>query len=214
MQDDNIQSLEPKKSSKAMKWTLVILLVVVVGVVGYFGYTKYKQQNNQLAEKQSQIANLQADKAKLEADKKAAEEATSADNDYFVIKEWGVKFKSGSLTDLAYAMKDNKYAYFSTNSIMSSDISSRRQDINSVNCSPLGTSMAILARGKKGESINGQPDPVFNYDQVKGAIKVGDYYYVISHAQAACSEDKKTQDMVEAQYKQLAEAIKTLQATK
>lgn len=199
-----------KHTPKLVYITIIILLVLSLAALGDWYWYKTRQLDKQVAEATSKIASVEADKAKLEADKKAAEDAASANKDFFVIKEWGVKFKPDKLTDLTYAIRDNKFVYFSTSSIMTSDINTRKSDANT-DCSPIGTSMAGMSRGMKTDVM--EPGTA-TYDKVPGAVKVGDYYYVVSHPQSTCSDDKTTQGMVSAQYKQLAEAIKTLQASK
>lgn len=198
----------PKSSSGTGKWVVIVLLVLALGGLGYWYYYKTKQNNAELAAKQSQIADLQAGKDKLAADlKKAQDSATaSSSSDYLVVKELNVKFKPGNdLPDMYYFVTKENNIAVATKSFLK-----LAADTGSKNCE-FG-SIGLIIRGKKGETMLGEGSGT--YDSAKDAIKIGDYYYVLRGPQQQCSTNQQMNDLAQNQVAALKSAFKTLQATK
>lgn len=195
----------PKQSSGAGKWVVIVLLVLALGGLGYWYYYKTKQNNAELAAKQSQIADLQAGKDKLAADLKKAQDsatASSTDSDYVVIKEWGVKFKPDSkIADLTYGKKGDKEIKFSTISLTSSAITASNDVLKA--CDVGSSGLGYIIRAKKGEAGQGG----IAIDQEPTAKKIGDYYYLYTGPSSACSDDKATVELQTAQVKALKDSF-------
>lgn len=212
MQDNKSNfSGEPKKSSKIIKWILIVLLIIAIAVAGYFGYTKYQQQSQEITQLQSQVKSLQEENAKLKALAKASAQKAESADEFFVIKEWDVKFKpADKLTGLAYAIKEDMYSYFSTTSLMSSALTADKPPNIGSYCDVTGGAIGAISRGKKGEEYQaGQM-----YEDVKDAKKIGDYYYVVGSPQSTCSNDKATADLQTAQIKLLKTSFASLESAK
>ncbi|QQS18464.1 hypothetical protein IPL68_07870 [Candidatus Saccharibacteria bacterium] len=80
----------------------------------------------------------------------------------------------------------------------------------STECAADKTSVAAIFRYKAGEidEMSGVP-----YTQSRGtANKVGDYYYVVDHPQAYCSQIASVQNEVETAFKAFSQSLQTIEA--
>ncbi len=134
----------------------------------------------------------------------------AGNNDYLVIKEWGVEFKKpAGMEDLQYKLVDSSSDFrpvsFTTQKLVDLDRSAGGTNGRfycTVEYNPIG----VLARsaGVPGSSTPG-------YD-VSTSVKVGEYYYVFIHPQAACSDNKEVQALESQQMADLLSTGDTLRA--
>ncbi len=227
-QDQAVAQPEGEKKPKKFKrphtyrisWPVVfIILLIGVGAYGFWSYGQSTKLQSQLSAKTEELNNKQKELDEIKADRDKAADSliqASANNEYLVISEWGVKFKPGTdLKDVFYfsvtdANQDSVFP--TTRTLMSSAFAAqaaagRRGEADAStkygSCGP--GSIGILQRGKKDTAIYST-----TFSQVQGAVKAGDYYYIVNGPQAACTEDKTTADLSVKQVAALKEAIKTL----
>lgn len=195
-----------------VSWPVVfVITLIAVVALGGWAYIRMSKLNSQLSTKEELLQTNKAEIAKLTIARDKALDAlvqTTATNDYVAIGEWGVKFKPGAdLADFFYLTSGDSVQP-STKSLMQVALSKNPPAANSAFdsfCSPAASPLGVMQRGKTGAAIQGT-----TYDKVAGAIKVGDYYYIIVAPQASCSADKTAQDLQTKQTAALKEAIKTL----
>lgn len=205
----------PKQpSSYRVSWPVVFAITLIVfAALGAWQYVRTSKANSQLSAKEEQIQTKQKEIAQLTAERdKALNSLTSSAGvaDYVGISEWGVKFKPGAdLQDLSYFInKDSLLS--STKSLLQTAYTSSLAHASEADGSAKYTrceagSFGILTRGKAGKAIMST-----TIEKVPGAVKVGDYYYIIEGPQASCSADKVTADLQTKQAAAFKEVIKTL----
>lgn len=195
-----------------VSWPVVfVVTLVAVVALGGWAYMRVSKLNSQLSTKEELLQTNKAEITKLTTERDKALDSlvqSTATNDYVAISEWGVKFKPGAdLADFFYLTSGDSVQP-STKSLMQAALSKNPPAANSAFdafCSPAAFPLGVMQRGKTGAVIQGT-----TYDKVAGAIKAGDYYYLIVAPQAPCSADKTVQDLQTKQTAALKEAIKTL----
>lgn len=188
---------------------VTIILVLSLAGLGFWSWYNISQANKQLSEANSRVSELQAEKTKSETDE-ASEDAGASSGEYYVIKEWGVKFKPGKdLSDLYYYVRKDHTGKDSELHLATKSMLVATDEVNAqLGFGAIGT----VVRGKKGQEFNNT-----TFDKIPNAIQVGDYYYSTVGPQSTFGdpEDKKydsVNDLQEKQATALKEAIKTLQA--
>ncbi len=193
----------------------VLLVVLVLGLIGGVGYYVYQRQSKDSA------SETVAEVTSVSSAPKTEETKTSDPNEgYFVVKEWGVKFKKDQFTqNPEYVIENDHTMYLTT---------SQYREKSGGGCKADG-STGYVARGKAGydyqKDYNGAEGvktidkyEVSYTDETTGETittksrKAGDYYYIWVGPQAACynSENKTIVDAVEGYG---SEALKTLTYT-
>ena len=203
----------PKQPSNyKVSWPVVFVITLIVfAALGAWQYVRTSKVNSQLSAKEEQIQTKQKEITQLTAERDKALNSlttTAGALDYIAIPEWGVKFKPGTdLQDFLYLM-DNGSVQPSTKSLMQLALTKKGTTANSAYdaiCSPAAMPIGVIQRGKSGTQFQGT-----TYEKIPGALKVGDYYYIIVAPQAPCSGDKSVQDLQTKQTAALKEAIKSL----
>ena len=209
---------KPPKRSKGpstyrVSWPAVfVVTLIAVAALGGWGYMRISKLGSQLSAKEELVQTNKTEIAKLTAERDKALDAlvqSTASNDYVAIGEWGVKFKPSpdDLADLFYLTSGDSVQP-STRSLMQAALAKKGTTTNNAYdaiCSPAALPLGVMQRGKAGAAVQGT-----TYDKIAGAIKAGDYYYIIVAPQAPCSADKTVQDLQTKQTAALKEAIKTL----
>lgn len=196
-----------------VSWPVVfVVTLIAVAALGGWAYMRVSKLSSQLSSKEELLQTNKTEIAKLTTERDKALDAlvqSTATNDYVAIGEWGVKFRPSpdDLADLFYLTSGDSVQP-STKSLMQAALSKKTTTANSTFdsiCSPAALPLGVMQRGKAGVAIQGT-----TYDKLAGAIKAGDYYYIIVAPQAPCSADKTVQDLQTKQTAALKEAIKTL----
>lgn len=196
-----------------VSWPVVFILTLLAfGALGVWQYGRVNKLTSQLSAKEELLQTSKTEIAKLTAARDQALDAlvqSTTSNDYILIGEWGVKFRPGpdDLADLFYLTSGDSLQP-TTRSLMQLALAKKGTSTNNAYdaiCSPAALPLGVIQRGKAGTAFQGT-----TYDKIAGAIKAGDYYYIIVAPQAPCSADKTVQDMQTKQTAALKEAIKTL----
>ncbi len=122
---------------------------------------------------------------------------------YLVIQEWGVRFQHTDATiDAYYHFFPDRpdHAYLSLTSL---------KDIEY--CGADKTGIAALSRFKDGDQDDMREQPMT--ESYPDAPKIGDYYYYVTGAQAACADDEAALEKASAARKAFIELLKTLEAS-
>jgi hypothetical protein len=205
------KSKQPRTYRVSWPVVFIVSLLVFVGL-GVWQYGRVNKLTSQLSAKEELLQTSKTEIAKLTTARDQALSAlvqSTASNDYMLIGEWGVKFRPGpdDLADLFY-LTNGDSVQPSTRSLMQAALAKKGAATNNAYdaiCSPAALPLGVMQRGKAGAAFQGT-----TYDKIAGAIKAGDYYYIIVSPQAPCSADKSVQDLQTKQTAALKEAIKTL----
>ncbi len=123
-----------------------------------------------------------------------------ASQNYFVIKEWAVRAPYSGLLHLTYSISAN-----------SADFSSRELVGRDSRCSATNLSGGIIARYTASEAVDPAGDTAASYyrnqSEYAPMTKIGSYYYLFNHTQAACSDSGPTTDELQMKTNN---AVKTL----
>lgn len=142
-----------------------------------------------------------------------SKETKDPNSGYLLIKEFGVRFKlPDGVNELLYEIREFESESMAGKMIKTADLSSQAlidaeakagAAINqcSADFAPLGT----ISRYQKGELVRDVPI------EQAGAVVVGDYYYLFTSPQAACSGDAGVNDLATTQLKAVSKAIAGLE---
>ncbi len=161
-----------------LEFLLILIIIILLALIGWWVWKQSQPDETSKPQSGAQQAAPQED-AK---DQEKKEEAK-----YLEIKEFGIKMKLDDATDDAYYIMDNGYAYLSLTSLKNID-----------DCAADETSIAAVAEVKKTD-VNEQTGKTYEEEAKAGSgTLVGNNVYVVSQAQAYCSEDKAVQTKAEA----------------
>ncbi len=179
---------------------LIVVLVLAVGGIGWYVYNAQKKTNSTLDNTTKSQSEPQ--KSTKPTTPTTTKPVADPNTGYLVVKEWGVKFKEGALTqDPEYAIKDDHTLYLSTKTYSSK--------VGGSACGANG-STGQLIRGKAGYDTNGMGLAI---EKVSSAVKVGDYYYFWQGPQAGCTTPTDTNTAIMNTYQAaLSDLVKTVQA--
>ena len=179
--------VEQKPSRKKTIWLVVLVLLLITSNTAW-GLFYYQQQTKLQAE----ITKLETEKTRL--NKELADAKSSADSeessDYREIPEIGVQFKVSDATkDLTYTYDPvNDFISFSTVNLIKT-AGEDKENPGSNQCSSESGAGGRIIRIKAGEAYSpGAGADEKPIEQVEGAKKVGDYYYIFAHVQGYCGE--------------------------
>jgi len=160
-----------KNNQKGFGVIEVVISILVVGLLVFGGWYVW-QANNTPAVLQTAAQGTPSDNTNNNGD---------GETKYLSVQEWGIKF--ALTTDTADAYYDAK-----TSSSLQS-YSLRSHSLDAVpNCKDESQSIATIFRVPKDEmNQDGQPDKMYRETQ-EGKV-IGNYFYFISGAQYACTED-------------------------
>lgn len=148
-----------KVNQKGFGFVEVIIAIVIIGLIGVIGWLVY----DRLANQDSEATNTQT-----------TNESTEANNEeYFVLREWGLRFKVPSgLTDIRYIIHDDTAAFFakpSDHAVQYTDDYDKYED------GVFKYSIGVLYRSNDSTKT-------FAGDMTREGKKVGDYYYYTNWA--------------------------------
>lgn len=196
-----------QKGFAALEAILIIVALLIAGGTGYYIYSANKKTSNTL-NTASKVASSSPPKTTKKKPSKSKSTSSSAANGqkYLVIKEWGVELPlSNSIQDAYYTYHaDGDYVRLGTKSLTAM----------SAMCAPDDISIAAVTRQTAvvHDANATQNDPVA---YPVNATKIGNYYYSISQAQAACGNapDDAASQQQAADIKLFKTAFQGIQAT-
>ncbi len=160
-----------QKGFAAMEAMLVVVILAIVGGTGYYVY----QANNKATETQNQAQTNANTAAPHKKNEKKSKPATAIE--YLVVKEWGVELPlSSGIKDAYYIYDSNGYARLGTRSLTAM----------SAKCAPDKVGVSVLSRQTVATHNANAQQSEPSWDHPVYNTKLGNYYYGITHAQAAC----------------------------
>lgn len=177
---------------------ILIIIVVVAGVGWYTIHTKH-QTDKILSQADKISQNTPVSSTKMNS---AGSNQTTTS--YLVVKEWGVRFKTSSVTnDAEYLIKDEHTLYLTT----------KRYTALAATCGLNGRT-GYIARGVAGYSIlAGRPIQSDTFEGKLLAVKIGDYYYEWVGPQAPCTNpDNKSAQTYQAAIVDMAKSVQAVPA--
>jgi len=175
-----------------------VLIVVIIGLLAGVGYYVWhtNQQTKATLDAASKVA--QSSPAKVTQKPTNSVSSQTSTTAYLTFSEWGVKIPlSPSISDAYYAYK-NGYVYLSVRSLSNTD------------CSADSTTLGAVTRftADEKDTYSGE----LYIDEMKGATKVGSYYYAYVHPQAACSDDQSVLTKADTDMAAFKAAVTNIQA--
>lgn len=157
----------------------LLLLLIFILLLIFFGWYIWKQNQS----KQSSESQDSAQQAPSQQDEEADQEETN----YLEIPELGIKMKLDDDTADAYYYMNSGYAYLSLESLKETD-----------DCAADETSIAAVAKVKKTD-VNEMTGKTYEEEAKAGyGTIIGDNVYVVSQAQAFCTEKPDEQKLANA----------------
>lgn len=185
-----------KHSKTKTIWLLVILFLFASSntVWGLFAL----QINNQREQEMKSASSLAAQKLSLESKLKAVEatksevpkESSATDTSWRQIPELGVKFKvTEANKDLTYSYDTFKEGSVTVDAVLLSTTkliqASEKDDTGRSLCSSNNGPAGAITKYKAGTIL---PVAGTVVDEIKDAVKIGDYYLVFQKSQSLCSD--------------------------
>ena len=168
---------------------LILIVLLVLGI----GFVIWRVYDVQLSVDKTADVTEQASNQTVAKDKNAG---------YFVIKDWGVRFKPQ--TGLSV---DDIVVYKGSGDVL--NFTTKRVEALGGACdhtSPRFIAAMVVSRSKTA--------PIAS-DMIQPSMKIGDYYYYIMPAQSPCSDDVKTQNGVDGgDHALFIKSMRTLEASK
>jgi len=180
-----------KLDQKGVGTLEVMLLIVVIALIGGVGYYVFKM--NKDTNKTLDNANKSSSSTTASTQAKSGSQQTQATDStkYLTITELGIKLPLTDVTKTAYYYTKDGYAYLSTTQLKDKDPS----------CAANETSIAAISKSAKTakyETSGGQQLGQTNEEWVKAngyGTTIGDYTYIVTPGQAACSSDEAVQSI-------------------
>jgi hypothetical protein len=185
---------QPVKSHKGLKITLIVFLVLVfLGAVGYAGYYLWDKNRTLQADVSSRDTEIKDLKAQV-ADLSATDAAVESDDSRFKIRELGVSLElPDKLKDLTYSYTGKSpSARYEGHGISLS--TKTLTDLDKA-CTSFGAAPPLGSLVK----VTGQYPKDANVDTTPGQLvkQFSGYYVAVSHAQAACGNEKTDATTIE-----------------
>ena len=174
--EENIYARKTHNSWKVIGIVFIVLAVVAVSVATFFGLKYFDMQNdinnrnNEIDTLTAQVADLQSQIANQK--KTGTETETKTNKNYLVIEEWGVKAAiPEGLTDVYYQV-DGDYAY-----IVARPATDASPFVLDVANNVKQYSLVALTRSEDSDSHA-------SAGTLASSVKIGNYYFFVSGAQA------------------------------
>jgi type II secretory pathway pseudopilin PulG len=154
-----------KNNQKGFGVVEILVVIVVIGLLGTVGWLVYNRQKTKTTEYPTSQTNTieQKEEATAEPTNK-----TDPNGGYFVVKEWGLRFKAPSgLTDIRYTIHGDTLAFFAKPT--GTDVQYR------TDYDKYADGLSEYAIGNLYRSTNSTKP--FAGDMIKEGKKVGPYYY-------------------------------------
>jgi flagellar basal body-associated protein FliL len=162
-----------KTNQKGFELVSILVIFVIVGLVGAIGWLVYdRQKSNKAADTTST-----QQEPKVETVPDPSEEST-ANTEYLIIKEWGVKIPLTETTKNASYLYKNGYVYLNVGIEGDEDNACTEQ-------------AAVSKITKYSEDADNWRERPSELDEV--ASKIGNTYYLIEGSQSMCSETETVQ---------------------
>jgi cell division protein FtsL len=193
---------------------IFIAVIFAVGMVGAAMY--YNYQNTQL---KKQVSSLQGQVDELQTTNKNLEEAAqkvvagttqvAQTSQFYDIKEFGVRFKKSAdlLEPIGVVNTSLGTSGFSSQGLMNAAFVADSKVNSTSSCSPNNSPLGGISRGKTGQTFQST-----TFDKAQGAIKIGEFYYVLITPQSTCSQDTTAQAISTKQVAAFKTAFSTLEA--
>lgn len=190
---------------------IVLVIIGVLSTIGYL-YSQNAQLKKEISSLQSKNNELQSKNNTMEAaaNQLAANTVQNSQNkNFFDITDFGVRFKtSADLADPVDVINTTLGTTgFSSQGLMNAAFVANANPGTSTTCSPGDKPLGSIIRGKTGQAVQST-----TFDKVPGAIKIGEFYYVLVAPQGTCSQDTTTQTLQTKQVAAFKTAFTTLEA--
>lgn len=165
-----------KESGSAHVILISLLIIIILGLLGFVFWQNYVQKKPvSSVDTASQVAN--SSKAK-------DSQGTSRNNDYITLSDWGVKFNKSQLkSEVVVTKVSDEFGNFY-------DFTTKRVQAIGGMCAGSGSTGRSYALASIARSATKNDEPIGS-DAVNNNLPIGGYYYYVSAAQGACSEESK-----------------------
>ncbi len=180
-----------KKPSKAKIIWIILLVLLLIAANTAWGLFYFNQQTKLNQNIRSLGVEKQVLKEEL-ADAKKSAKPSDDSSQWREIPELGVKYKvTDDTKDLTYTFNSSTKDHVSFSTIALTK-KSNKTDNDTDSCWSASGAGGAITKYSAGEEADTNGDPV---EKVSGAKKIGNYYFVLSHAQFACGTDTATNDL-------------------
>ena len=172
-----------QKGFAAVEAVLIVVILAIIGGTGYYVYHTNKKSNDTLNSASQVAASSPGKISKKKQSGSARQTAAPLTQQYLVIKGWGVEIPlSSGIKDAYYVFDSSGHAKLGTRSLTAM----------SAMCAPDKIGVSLLSRQTIATHNTNAQQSEPSWDHPVYPTKIGNYYYGITHAQAACGDTINT----------------------
>jgi type II secretory pathway pseudopilin PulG len=175
-----------QKGFAVLETLLILVIIAMIAGTGWYTWHTKNQTDKILNEASNSAQTVQTNKTTNSSSAKAQQ--------YFTIKEWGVRAPYTGTLDLQYSLSDsNTLASVTSKQLLAAD--------------PACTRGGAILRALPNDPVGPAGDPASTVAQSGATYAyVGGYYYIFTHDQAACS-DSDTATTLQSQNNDAVQAL-------